>query len=71
MFLQWLTDQRKKKLKYLEKTNFEKYLEIMKELDIAPLESQHTKWNKYKFRKFKLGVEVKEKRSFLDRRIIT
>ncbi|XP_031554335.1 28S ribosomal protein S15, mitochondrial-like [Actinia tenebrosa] len=71
VFLQWLTDQRKKKLKYLEKTNFEKYLEVIKELDIPPLESQHTKWNKYKFRKFKLGVEVKEKRSFLDRRIRT
>jgi small subunit ribosomal protein S15 len=71
VFLLWLIDQQKKKLKYLKKAHFEKYLQIIKELDITPLESSESKWNKYKFRKFKLGVDIKEKRSFLERKIVT
>ena len=71
MLLQWITDQRNKKLRHMKNAKFDRYLALIKELNIPPLESPHSKWNKYKFRKFKLGVEVKEKRSFLDRKIIT
>ncbi|XP_048577439.1 28S ribosomal protein S15, mitochondrial isoform X1 [Nematostella vectensis] len=71
VFLHWLTDQRKKKLKHLKNKDFPGYLQLLQELNIPELESPHSKWNKYKFRKFKIGVEVKEKRSFLDRKIIT
>ena len=64
VFLNWLTSQRKKKLGHLKNARFDRYLTLSKELDIPLLESPHTKWNKYKFRKFKIGVEVKEKKRF-------
>ena len=70
MFLQWVVDQRNKKLKSLKASQFGRYLELIKELEIPPLESPHSKWNKYKFRKFKIGVKVEKKQSFLERKMI-
>lgn len=64
VFLNWLISQRKKKLGHLKNARFERYLTLSKELGIPLLESPHSKWNKYKFRKFKIGVEVKEKKRF-------
>ena len=64
VFLNWLISQRKKKLGHLKNGRFERYLVLSKELDLPLLESPHTKWNKYKFRKFKIGVEIKEKKRF-------
>ena len=64
VFLNWLISQRKKKLGHLKNGRFERYLVLSNELDIPLLESPHTKWNKYKFRKFKIGVEIKEKKAF-------
>ncbi|CAH3152719.1 unnamed protein product [Porites lobata] len=64
VFLNWLISQRKKKLGHLKNGRFERYLVLSKELDLRLLESPHTKWNKYKFRKFKIGVEIKEKKRF-------
>lgn len=69
VFLSWLIAQRRKKLLNLKNLRFERYLELIKELDIAPLESPHTKWNKYKFRQFKMGVEIKEKKRPYLRRV--
>lgn len=63
VYLQWLKDQRTKKLKSLKMSNFERYVELIKELDIEPLASTHSKYAKYKFRQFKIGVEIKEKKS--------
>lgn len=70
VFLQWVIDQRKKKLKHMKLARFDRYLALIRELDIPPLQSPHTKWNKYKFRKFKIGVKVKRKKSVHDRRVI-
>ena len=64
VFLNWLISQRKRKLGHLKNNHFERYLALSKDLDIPLLESSHSKWNKYKFRKFKIGVEVKEKKRF-------
>ncbi|XP_067051698.1 uncharacterized protein [Acropora muricata] len=64
VFLNWLISQRKKKLGHLKNARFERYLTLSKDLGIPLLESPHAKWNKYKFRKFKIGVEVKEKKRF-------
>ena len=64
-------DQRRKQLKKLRDQKFEMYLDILKELDIPPLDSPHTRWNKYKFRQFKIGVEVKPKRTFKDEKVIS
>lgn len=64
VFLNWLISQRKKKLGHLKNAHFERYLTLSKDLGIPLLESPHAKWNKYKFRKFKIGVEVKEKKRF-------
>lgn len=69
VFLSWLIAQRRKKLLNLKNLRFERYLELIKELEIAPLESPHTKWNKYKFRQFKMGVEIKEKKQPYLRRV--
>ncbi|EDO44699.1 predicted protein [Nematostella vectensis] len=66
-----MKERPKKKLKHLKNKDFPGYLQLLQELNIPELESPHSKWNKYKFRKFKIGVEVKDKRSFLDRKIIT
>ncbi|XP_028414144.1 uncharacterized protein LOC114537206 [Dendronephthya gigantea] len=68
VFLQWLKDQRMKKLKSIKTSDFERYIVLVKQLDIEPLESTHTKYAKYKFRKFKIGVEIKEKRSLAVRK---
>lgn len=64
VFLNWLISQRKKKLGHLKNARFEQYLTLSKDLGIPLLESPHAKWNKYKFRKFKIGVEVKEMKRF-------
>lgn len=64
VFLNWLISQRNKKLGHLKNARFERYLALSKDLGIPLLESPHAKWNKYKFRKFKIGVEVKEKKRF-------
>jgi small subunit ribosomal protein S15 len=68
VFLQWLKDQRTKKLKSIKTSNFERYVELIKQLNIEPLESTHTKYAKYKFRRFKIGVEIKEKKSLAVRK---
>lgn len=71
VFLLWLIDQRKKQLKKLRDQKFELYLDIIKELDIPPLDSPFTKWNKYKFRKFKIGVDIKDKKTFKDEKVVS
>ena len=68
VYLQWLKDQRMKKLKSIKTSDFERYVELIKKLNVKPLESTHTKYAKYKFRRFKIGVEVKEKKSLAVRK---
>ncbi|XP_046846321.1 uncharacterized protein LOC124440038 [Xenia sp. Carnegie-2017] len=68
VYLQWLKDQRMKKLKSIKNSNFERYVKLIKDLDIKPLESTHSKYAKYKFRRFKIGVEIKKKKSLAVRK---
>lgn len=68
VFLQWLKDQRTKKLKSLKMSNFERYIQLVKDLNIEPISSTHSKYAKYKFRRFKIGVEIKEKKSLAVRK---
>ncbi|KAJ7385886.1 hypothetical protein OS493_013922 [Desmophyllum pertusum] len=70
VFLNWLICQQRKKLRRLKDTRFERYLELLKELDLTPLESPHSKWNKYKFKEFKIGIEIKEKKPGTKRMVI-
>lgn len=62
-FLIWLIDQRKKNLKKLKAEDIEKYNFLIKTFEIPPLQSAHEPQNKYKFRKYKINVPLKKKRS--------
>lgn len=66
VFLIWAIDQRKKRLRRLQKLDIDKYMNIIKEYNIPPLQSPHDPKNKYKFRKFKINVPLKEKRDIED-----
>lgn len=57
-----------KKLKSVKTLDFERYVELVKRFNIEPLKSTHTKYSKYKFRQFKIGVEIKEKKSLAVRK---
>lgn len=52
-----------KNLKGIKTLDFERYIELVKQFNIKPVESTHTKYSKYKFRQFKIGVEIKDKKS--------
>lgn len=51
VFLHWLICKRRKKLQHLKDTRFERYLELLKELDLEPLDHPHSAKNKYKMRR--------------------
>ncbi|KAL9969086.1 hypothetical protein ACROYT_G021252 [Oculina patagonica] len=51
VFLHWLICQRRKKLQRLKDTRFERYLELLKELDLEPLEHPQSVKNKYKMKR--------------------
>ena len=66
VFLIWAIDQRKKRLRKLQKLDINKYMNLIKEFNIPPLQSPHEAHNKYKFRKFKINVPLKQKREIED-----
>jgi len=66
VFFIWLIDQRKKKLRRLEKLDINKYIAIIKEFEIPPLQSPHEPHNKYRFRQYKINVPIKKKREIED-----
>ena len=51
VFLHWLICKRRKKLQHLKDTRFERYLELLKELDLEPLDHPQSAKNKYKMRR--------------------
>lgn len=57
-----------KKLKSIKMSDFQRYVELINQLNIEPLESTHSKYAKYKFRRFKIGVEIKKKKSLAARK---
>ena len=66
VFLIWAIDQRKKRLRKLQKLDLSKYMNIIKDFEIPPLQSPHDPKNKYKFRKFKINVPLKKERAIED-----
>ena len=62
VYFRWLKDQHMKNLKSIKTLDFERYVELVKQFNIKPLESTHTKYSKYKFRQFKIGVQIKDKK---------
>ncbi|XP_066918047.1 small ribosomal subunit protein uS15m-like [Clytia hemisphaerica] len=66
VFLIWAIDQRKKRLRRLQKLDINKYNSLIEEYDIPPLESPQDPQNKYKFRKFKINVPLEKKRNIED-----
>ena len=51
VFLNWLICKRRRKLQHLKDARFERYLELLKELDLEPLDHPHSAKNKYKMRR--------------------